>query len=204
MTEAEVERICRQYQRFVRYIIAQKFPVFANDEDIYQEGMIELFKATRTFDPNQGCTFMTYAGKCVWQRIMNVIQKSNRRCQHKFKTISLNSAEHDLLTSIPDEYDIEDKLLEDALMAEIFDACKDEMDIDIITYRLSGLNQGQIAGKLLLTQSMVSRRIRRIKKVFYERRQKNDNERNPSKRGKQALAGERYRDAMRGWRADSN
>ena len=58
------------------------FMVGADRDDVMQEGMIGLFSAIRTFDPNAGASFKTFSEFCVKRRIINAI-KMARRQKHK-------------------------------------------------------------------------------------------------------------------------
>ena len=69
-------------------ITARKYYMLGGDQDdIIQEGMIGLFKAIQSYDPNGGASFKTYRNICVRNQILNAIQASAAR-QHE----PLNSA----------------------------------------------------------------------------------------------------------------
>ena len=54
------------------------FMIGADRDDVIQEGMIGLLGAIRTFDPNAGAAFKTYAELCVKRRIINAVKMADR------------------------------------------------------------------------------------------------------------------------------
>ena len=58
--------------------IARTFIIMGADfEDIVQEGMMGLFKAIQTYDPNREASFGTYANICITRRIINTIKNAS-------------------------------------------------------------------------------------------------------------------------------
>ena len=58
------------------------FMVGADRDDVIQEGMIGLLSAIRTFDPNAGASFKTFAELCVKRHIINAVKMAGRQ-KHK-------------------------------------------------------------------------------------------------------------------------
>ena len=55
------------------------YMVGADRDDVVQEGMIGLFGAIRTFDPNAGASFKTFSELCVKRRIINAVKMAGRK-----------------------------------------------------------------------------------------------------------------------------
>ncbi|MCL2111160.1 MAG: sigma-70 family RNA polymerase sigma factor [Clostridiales bacterium] len=55
------------------------FMVGADRDDVIQEGMIGLLYAVRTFDPDAGASFKTFAELCVKRRIINALKMAGRK-----------------------------------------------------------------------------------------------------------------------------
>lgn len=55
------------------------YMVGADRDDVIQEGMIGLLGAIRTFDPNAGAAFSTFAELCVKRRIINAVKMAERK-----------------------------------------------------------------------------------------------------------------------------
>jgi len=168
MTKAEVEAKCVQYQRYVGHIIAKRLSYFNNDEDIYQEGMIGLWKAVKTYDPNLGFSFMTYAARCIVNQILMEIRRKNNYAKHNAVSLdtvistSDGESETDLYFFVPSKEDDYSRAKE--ALTEILRLCRNQREKEIIFYRLNGLNQKEIGEKMSLSQSYISRLLRDIKK----------------------------------------
>lgn len=44
-------------------------------EDLFQEGLLGCMAAAKTYDPDKGAGFATYANRCIKNRIINAIKK---------------------------------------------------------------------------------------------------------------------------------
>lgn len=58
----------------------------AEKEDIVQEGLIGLFKAIKSFQPQKQNSFKTFANMCIERQLITAIKSSNRQ-----KHMPLNS-----------------------------------------------------------------------------------------------------------------
>lgn len=69
------------------------FMIGADRDDVIQEGMIGLLSAIRTFDPDAGATFKTFAELCVKRRIINAVKMAGRQ-KHKplNESVSIDAA----------------------------------------------------------------------------------------------------------------
>ena len=76
--EAE-EHLIRRYKEVVRAKTRIYFIVGADEEDVAQEGMIGLFKAIKSFDPDRKASFRTFAELCINSQIMSAIKTANRQ-----------------------------------------------------------------------------------------------------------------------------
>lgn len=70
--EAENE-FYRRYKKRVRWSIRRYRLNSLEREDLIQEGMIGLFNAIASFDPEKGNKFSTYASVCIRNRINNAL-----------------------------------------------------------------------------------------------------------------------------------
>ena len=76
--EAE-EHLIRRYKEVVRAKTRIYFIVGADEEDVAQEGMIGLFKAINSYDPERKASFRTFAELCINRQIMSAIKTANRQ-----------------------------------------------------------------------------------------------------------------------------
>ncbi len=80
------EFLINRYRNFVRVKSRSYFLIGADKEDIVQEGMIGLYKATRDFKYEKLASFRAFAELCVTRQIITAIKTATRQ-----KHIPLNS-----------------------------------------------------------------------------------------------------------------
>jgi RNA polymerase sporulation-specific sigma factor len=126
----------------------------AEQEDLFQEGMIGLYKAIRDFDKTKEISFKNFAYLCIERQIMTAIKGSNRQ-----KHVPLNSAvslnqssfennDGDEVSDLIDTLDthvIEDPL-ETLTKQEYFSYVNDTIDKSLSEYEKNVLNK-YIAGE---------------------------------------------------------
>lgn len=78
--------IVQRYKNFVRSKARSYFLMGADKEDIIQEGMIGLYKATRDFNQDHDVSFKAFAELCITRQIISAIKGASRQ-----KHIPLNS-----------------------------------------------------------------------------------------------------------------
>lgn len=80
------EYVISKYEGFVKAKSKSYFLIGADKEDIYQEGMIGLYKAIRDFNYEKSTTFKAFAELCITRQIITAIKTATRQ-----KHIPLNS-----------------------------------------------------------------------------------------------------------------
>ena len=85
------EYLIAKYENFVKLKAKSYFLIGADKEDIYQEGMIGLYKAIRDFKPDKLTSFKAFAELCVKRQIITAIKTATRQKHIPFNTyVSLN------------------------------------------------------------------------------------------------------------------
>lgn len=84
-TAAE-EYLIGKYRNFVKAKAKTYFLIGGDKDDIYQEGMIGLYKAIRDFRPDKLSSFRAFAELCITRQIITAIKTATRQ-----KHIPLNS-----------------------------------------------------------------------------------------------------------------
>ena len=64
-SETAEEILIEKYKSLAKGKAQIFFIVGADNEDVIQEGMIGLFKAVRSYDPDRDAAFRTYADLCI-------------------------------------------------------------------------------------------------------------------------------------------
>ena len=85
-SELAMAHLVNKYKNFVRSKARSYFLVGADRDDIIQEGMIGLYKATRDFDYERQASFRAFAELCVTRQIITAIKTATRQ-----KHMPLNS-----------------------------------------------------------------------------------------------------------------
>lgn len=80
------EYLISKYENFVKSKAKSYFLIGADKEDIYQEGMIGLYKAIRDFKAEKQTSFKAFAELCITRQIITAIKTATRQ-----KHIPLNT-----------------------------------------------------------------------------------------------------------------
>ena len=94
-----LEYIMNKYNNLVNMKASKFYLAGAEKEDVIQEGLIGLYKATKSFNVEKQNSFKTFANMCIERQLITALKTSNRQ-----KNIPLNSA-FSLNTSAYDEND---------------------------------------------------------------------------------------------------
>lgn len=73
---AEEEQV-REYSQLVRRCIRPYFLKGGDYDDLYQEGMIGLLSALRSYDSAKNDNFQAYAALCIRRRVIDVLRREN-------------------------------------------------------------------------------------------------------------------------------
>ena len=79
--------LMERYNDLVNMKANKFFMVGAEKDDMIQEGMIGLYKAVKSFDPEKENSFKTFANMCIERQLITAVKNSNRQ-----KHIPLNSS----------------------------------------------------------------------------------------------------------------
>lgn len=91
-----LEYLLIKYQNFVKSKAKSYFLIGADKEDIYQEGMIGLFKAIRDFKDDKLASFKVFAELCITRQIITAVKTATRQKHIPLNTyISLNKPIYD-------------------------------------------------------------------------------------------------------------
>ena len=94
--EKALSYILEKYKELVNMKVGKYFMIGAEREDIVQEGMIGLYKAIRSFNPDKQNTFKSFANICIERQLITAIKSSNRQKHMPLNSyLSLNTAAYD-------------------------------------------------------------------------------------------------------------
>ena len=170
------EYIISKYENFVKSKAKSYFLIGADKEDIYQEGMIGLFKAMRDFKADKLSSFKAFAELCITRQIITAIKTASRQKHKPLNTyVSINRPLYDEES----EKTLEDTLIlnriydpeEIVVSKEKLKTLQDEMneslsslELEVLMYYLSGKSYHEIAIKLQRQAKSIDNALQRVKR----------------------------------------
>ena len=145
--------------------------------DLYQEGLIGLMHAIKTFNKEKDVTFYTYANTCIRTSIISAMRQTfrmkNRILNNSFSLDKLiEDSNHSYYEIFKDEsYDPNRVLLKEEENSEIINAIKSRLsrsELVIFELKLKGLNNTEISELLNKSKKYVENTMFRINKKYKE------------------------------------
>ena len=170
------EYLISKYENFVKAKAKSYFLIGADKEDIYQEGMIGLYKAIRDFKPDKLTSFKAFAELCVTRQIITAIKTATRQKHIPLNTyVSLNKPIYeeesdrtllDVLAGFritdPDELVISQEQMEH-IEGEISKVLSD-LELEVLTSYLDGKSYQEIACDLDRHAKSIDNALQRVKR----------------------------------------
>ena len=170
------EKIINKYEQFVKNKAKSYFLIGADEEDIYQEGMIGLYKAIRDFNPDKLTSFRGFAELCITRQIITAIKTATRQKHIPLNTyVSLNKPMYEeesdrtlldviegLTVSDPEELIIgreEVKHIENEISKVL-----SELELEVLMSYLDGKSYQEIACDLDRQAKSIDNALQRVKK----------------------------------------
>lgn len=175
-SETAEELLIEKYRSLAKGKAKNYYIVGADKEDVVQEGMIGLFKAIRSYDPEAETAFRTYADMCINNQIITAIKRASRmKHQPLNESLSLNKEvmQDDLETTMGDVlYDSNENNPEELmLMKEIIDSLNAQdgrifSDFEQMVWKekLKGRSYTEISESLKKSPKSIDNALQRIRK----------------------------------------
>jgi RNA polymerase sporulation-specific sigma factor len=159
-----------EYAKLVRVCARPYFLAGGDSEDLIQEGMLGLLSAIRSYNPNKGAKFSTYAEYCVRRRIYSAIKLASGNKHTPLNNyISLESSQLDgsstqnkHILRIPEDYVIAreqagevERLLYGALS---------RFESGVLELYLDGMSYKDMATRLSKSDKSIDNAVQRIRK----------------------------------------
>ncbi len=170
------EYLINKYESFVKSKARSYFLIGADKEDIYQEGMIGLYKAIRDFKPNKLASFKAFAELCVTRQIITAIKTATRQKHIPLNTyVSLNKPIYeeesdrtllDVLTSLRIS-DPEELLISKEEMGYIekeIARLLSDLEMEVLMSYLDGKSYQEIACDLDRQAKSIDNALQRVKR----------------------------------------
>ena len=172
-----LETLINKYKDLVNMKVGKYFIIGAEKEDIYQEGMIGLYKAIKSFDFEKQNSFKTFANLCIERQLITAIKTSNRQKHMPLNSyLSLNGAAYEddendtSLIEIFNSHTVEDPL-ETITKKEYYKSVEDKIEENLSSFEkkvlhryVEGESDTTIAQKLDSPVKSIDNAIQRIRK----------------------------------------
>lgn len=143
--------------------------------DLYQEGLLGLTNAIKTFDQSKEASFFTYANICIKTKIQTAIRNSSSK-----KNIALNQSVSldNLINSDSTNYydiicdsknDISDKLLKQEEQQQLFqniEKCLTPFEKQVLNLKANSYSNDEIANMLQKDKRSIENAINRIRNKY--------------------------------------
>lgn len=170
------EYLISKYENFVKSKARSYFLIGADKEDIYQEGMIGLYKAIRDFNPEKLTSFKAFAELCVTRQIITAIKTATRQKHIPLNTyVSLNKPIYDeesertlldvlsgIKISDPEELMISKEQM-DYIEGKI-EKVLSGLELEVLTSYLDGKSYQEIACDLERHSKSIDNALQRVKR----------------------------------------
>ncbi len=134
-------------------------------EDLIQEGMIGLLAAIKSYSPEKGSSFLSYAYTCVYNSIQTALRKVNRQ-----KDIPKNEVvpfEGEFVDGKINSLSAEDAFLAEesvSLLLQQLDKSLSKFENSVLRLFLVGCSYGEIGQRLNKSPKAIDNALQRIRK----------------------------------------
>ena len=157
------------FDSMIRGIISQSCPDVTEADDLYQEGLIGLYKASMTYRQDSDASFATYARVCIKHSIIYALLIYYGKKNYPVRSsLSLDSDEESITgiqnpgqVTEPECLFIEKESYE-ALLQRI-DVTLSKMERSVLKLFLDGMTYGEISSRLSMSTKSVGNAIQRIR-----------------------------------------
>ena len=167
--------IVQRYKNFVRSKARSYFLMGADKEDIIQEGMIGLYKATRDYNRDREVSFKSFAELCVTRQIISAIKGASRQKHIPLNSyISLNKPAYDdsertLIEVLETEKNLDPEEVvinreQYALIKEVMEAVLSPLEWDVLRGYMDAKSYQEMAEEHHRSVKSIDNALQRVKK----------------------------------------
>ncbi|MCL2587918.1 MAG: sigma-70 family RNA polymerase sigma factor [Oscillospiraceae bacterium] len=162
------EILVQRFGRLVKVSVRPLFLAGGDSEDLIQEGMLGIVAAIRTYSPDEGALFRTYAEICVRRRLLSAIKTASRYKHSPLNyAISFDSSQFEEATPPTLLRDLEEQILSQEQADELhlqLGSVLSGFEHDILKLFLEGLSYQEMAEQLGRPMKSVDNAVQRIRK----------------------------------------
>jgi len=167
------EIIYKKYDPFIKSTVSKMLKYCLNagidQNDLYQEALLGLSNAIKTYNESYNNIFFTYAKNCIEKSLISLII-STKRLKHKALNESITLDDEDrinmFITSSPEE-----QLLANETENELINTIKNKLtnfEEQVFSLKINGLNYHEIAEILDRDEKAIDNATQRIKNKIKE------------------------------------
>ena len=168
--------LLEKYKTLVRKNARVLYLDGGDKEDLLQEGMMGLFKAIRSYEPDRGASFATYANQCITNQMFTAVSTARRK-KHSILNESVSLSEIDDANQEglcgyadgPEEIILE-REAERSLRLRI-EKVLSPMENKVLGYYLQGMSYREIAAKTGKEEKAIDNALQRIRRKVREVRE---------------------------------
>ncbi len=156
-----LDTLVLRYSSTVSYLASRYYSDFLTDEDWFQEGMIGLLFAVRSYRSGDAASFATYATVCIRNRLIACLK---RVTNSKNLTLNTSLSYDDVCTS--SVHSPEDDYIENEhyrFFSDHFIKQLSETERNVTNCYLAGFSYAEIANELGITVKSVDNAMCRVK-----------------------------------------
>ncbi len=164
--ELAFEALAENYKRVLEFHIQQLDANPSNYDDLFQEGLLGLLKAVRSYDANREATFATFASLCVKNSIISGVRKNAAQVP---KTVTVTDAVRENETSPSAEEILVDSVRAKLLYDKVYEALStyEKTVFDLYLSDMSYESIAFVTGKSVKSTSNAVFRIRnKLKQII--------------------------------------
>lgn len=165
---AAVETLIARYSRMVRACARPLFLAGGDQEDLFQEGMIGLLYAIRSYDPSSGTPFRAYALVCVRNKMISAVRAA-AAIKHAPLNDSVSFHTFSQDETVPESMraDPETEVIGREGASELLDALRFSLSAsekEVLSLYLQGQSYSEIAALRGKTNKSVDNTVQRIRR----------------------------------------
>ncbi len=179
------QRLIEHNLRLVAHIIKKRYGAARDQDDLVSIGTIGLIKAVDTFDSSKGPRLATYAARCIENEILMHFRALKKTAGDVSLSEPIDTDSEGRPLTLMDVLAEEDTIADDLelrvnaqKLRPYIEECLDEREAEIIRlrYGLAGapLTQRQVAARLHISRSYISRLETRALQTLLERYERGD------------------------------
>ena len=171
-----LDHLMNRYKELVNMKVSKYFMIGAEKEDIFQEGMIGLYKAIKCYDSEKQNSFKSFANLCIERQLITAIKTSTRQKHQPLNSyLSLNTSAYEdeddtSVMEVLDTNTIEDPL-DTIVKKEYYTMVENKIDKTLSSFEKQVLHRYargesyvKIAEKLDAPVKSIDNAIQRIRK----------------------------------------